>query len=400
MTTTNNEFGIDERLLEALKDVREKPMMSYEPIPKLGSGSKVVNFALRGGWPCGKWSLLWGEEGSGKSTLGYLSIAEVMRRNAGASAVIIDTENAIDPIWLDKMGIDKSRCVIYQPETTEAILNTAMDVIKSGVPWFVFLDSLGMMSSVAEQEGEIGDSTVAINARYLATFFSKATRPLAKTSRLDMVTGEKIEVPPPFLMTNHVSEKIGVMYGNPETMPGGRKLRHAISTWVKMYKPTAKEHKMKSDGTLIGVKHRGKVLKYKFGPPMREFEFTVRQDSFSGVDPVGEIADLAFQLNVFSNAAGEPWKTGGLYFGGEQIDVSNVNLPKGVKKDKTKEKLKMLMYQDHDLLFQIESAVDDVISSSVHAKDIELDTEETEDDEELLAEIEDLKVEEEILLPV
>jgi RecA/RadA recombinase len=229
------------------------------------------------------------------------------------------------------------------------------------------------MASAAEVAGEIGDNTVANNARLNKDFFTRVTPELAESGTV-------------VVLTNHITYKIGTQ-GDPENMPGGQKVKYAPSLIVKMYKPVGNQIMVKGED-VTGVVHRGKVIKNKVGPPMRQFSFLVRQGEFFGIDPVDEAATLSFKLGVFQKEDGSPYENrGNPYFLGEALDIDSIDVPASVKKDKTLYKVKMLLYGDHDLFYKVEAAVREAISGGMYEPDIdgfydEADAEDTFFDEQ------------------
>jgi recombination protein RecA len=340
---------LDLLIAEMIADLPREPIMDYDRVERIPSGSIALDHAISGGWPRGRWSLLWGEEGAGKSTVTFFSAAAVLKSNPGASVAYIDTEGGLDGTYLDKFNIDRSRFVVWRPDTTEETWNLARALIKKNLFWIIILDSVGMMTSALEKSGNIGDDTVAINARLNKDFFTRTTNELTLAKTLDVSTGEIMPLPPVFLMTNHITKKIGVMYGSPDNMPGGTKLRNALSVIIKLKKPIEADYRFSGE-QLIAINHSGVVTKCKVGPPKRELEFTVRQDAYSGIDNVPAYIDLAIKAGLFQNSRGKPYKNmkSDPWLNGEAIPIGGITVTKDVKSPKpvTKQKLELLLYMD------------------------------------------------------
>ncbi len=357
-------FDLDETLLELLtsgdpkKDEPVIPLLDYPNVPRLSTGSRRLNWAFGGGFPCGALTMLWGPEGSGKSTTIYVSAADILR-NPGASVAMILTEG-IDITWPTHLGVDFKRVALYQPRTIEEGFAILLKLIKKNVVWAIYFDSLGMITTQLEVDSAAGDQKVAARARVIGDFFKRHTYDLEHAKRTDLTTGEREDVPPALIMTNHVTEKIGVMYGDPETMNGGKILRHAIGIWAKYGTQNKTKSTLMLDDDVVAVTQTGRITKNKFGKPFRDFEFTVRQDENGyGIDTVLEVADLAFRLGLLRNSAGAPWERGGVYFEGVQLPLTG-KAPKEVDK-KTRWQVEQLLYFSDEWYDRLEAAVDHAV---------------------------------------
>ena len=365
-------FELDETLLQLLSSGDSKkgepvePLLDYPNVPRLSTGSRLLNWAFGGGFPCGHLTMLWGPEGAGKSTTIYISAADILRDNPGASVAMILTEG-IDITWPQNLGVDFSRVALYQPRTIEEGFSILLKLIKKNVVWAIYFDSLGMITTQVEVESEAGDQKVAGRARVIGDFFKRHTYDLEQAQRTDLITGERVAIPPALIMSNHVTEKIGVMYGDPETMNGGRILRHAIGVWVRYNTVNKTKSTLMLDDDVVAVTHEGRIAKNKFGKPFRDFKFTVRQaDDGYGIDTVLEVTDLSFRLGLLTNAAGLNWTGGNVYYSGDQLPLSTVgNPPETRKKDKTKWKVEQLLYTNDEWYDRMEAAVDAAIAARV-----------------------------------
>jgi recombination protein RecA len=348
---------LSEEVVMTLAKLGINPLLNYPNIPRLPTGSLTLDHAISGGWPMGRWLMLWGEFSSGKTTTLLVSAAKAQELYPDKYVGFIDTEHALDPIWVKNLGVDMQRFVLVRPNTTEQAHNQCRAMIKSGLFSLIGFDSIGMVASAAEVAGDIGDNTVANNARLNKDFFTRVTPELTESGTV-------------VVLTNHITYKIGGN-GDPENMPGGQKVKYAPSIIVKMYKPVGNQIMIKGED-VTGVVHRGKIIKNKVGPPMRSFSFLVRQGEFFGVDPVDEAATLSFKLGVFQKQDGAVFEgSGNPYFGGEPLDINSVNVPASVKKDKTLYKVKMLLYGDHDLFYKVEAAVREAISGGMYKPDLD-----------------------------
>ena len=267
---------------------------SQRNIEVISTGSFSLDMAL-GAWglPRGRIVEVFGNESSGKTTLALHVIANAQK--AGGLAAFIDAEHALDPNYAKKIGVNLSDLLISQPSSGEEALAIAESLVGSGSLDVVVVDSVAALTPKAELEGEMGDSHVGLQARLMSQAMRKLTSLLAKTKTL-------------CIFTNQIREKIGIMFGNPETTPGGRALKFYAS--VRMQISRIQSIKDPS-GTVIGNRTRVKVVKNKIAPPFTEGEFDIRYDR--GIWWMGSVLDAALKQNVVTKRGS--W----LSYGTEQI---------------------------------------------------------------------------------
>src|SRR5215218_6852700 len=251
-------------------------------IGAISTGSLALDLALGiGGLPRGRIVEIFGPESSGKTTLVYHVIAEAQRR--GGICAFIDAEHAMDPAYAKKIGVDIDNLLVSQPDTGEQALEITELLIRSGALDVVAIDSVAALTPKAEIEGEMGDSHVGLQARLM----SQALRKLAGTlNRTDTIC----------LFTNQLREKIGVMFGNPETTPGGRALKFYASVRLDIRRIET----LKEGVEAIGNRVRVKVVKNKVAPPFKQAEFDIMYGS--GVSWEGTVLDAALERKVVQKA--------------------------------------------------------------------------------------------------
>ena len=269
----------------------EHSKLAVEVIP---TGSIAIDQALGvGGFPRGRIIEIFGPESSGKTTLTLTVIAQAQA--LGGVAAFIDVEHALDPSYARKLGVNMNELLVSQPNSGEEALTIAETLIKSNAIDVVVLDSVAALITRAELEGQMGDATVGAQARLMSQAMRKLTSFISKAKTVA-------------IFTNQIREKIGVMFGSPETTPGGRALKFYSSVRVDIRRIAAIKT---PDGQVLGNRTKVKIVKNKVAPPFREAEFDIMYNE--GISREGSLIDLGVELSVIEK------KGAWLYFEGVQV---------------------------------------------------------------------------------
>ena len=294
-----------------------------ENVEAISSGSLGLDIALGvGGYPKGRVIEIYGPESSGKTTLTLHAIAECQKK--GGIAAFIDAEHAFDRFYAENLGVDIENLIISQPDHGEQALEIADNLIRSGAIDMVIIDSVAALTPKSEIEGEMGDSKMGLHARLMSQALRKLTASISKTNCT-------------VIFINQLREKIGIMFGNPETTTGGNALKFYASIRLDIRRST----QIKSgDGVVMGNKTRVKIVKNKVAPPFKLAEFDIMYGE--GISKVGEVIDLAVESEIINKS--------GSWFSYE-----------GTKLGQGRDAVKTLLKDNPDLMETLETKLKEVI---------------------------------------
>ncbi|MBT3560344.1 MAG: recombinase RecA [Flavobacteriaceae bacterium] len=292
-------------------------------VEAISSGSLGLDIALGvGGYPKGRVVEVYGPEASGKTTLTLHAIAECQKK--GGTAVFIDAEHAFDRFYAKNLGVDVENLIISQPDNGEQALEITDNLIRSGAVDMVIIDSVAALTPKSEIEGEMGDSKMGLHARLMSQALRKLTSSISKTNCT-------------VFFINQLRDKIGVMFGSPETTTGGNALKFYASIRVDIRRSTQIKN---SDGGVIGNRTRVKIVKNKVAPPFRLAEFDIMYGK--GISKVGEIVDLAVNSEIINKS--------GSWFSYE-----------GTKLGQGREAVKAILSDNPELMEKLEKQIKDLV---------------------------------------
>ncbi|MHC4456916.1 MAG: recombinase RecA [Planctomycetota bacterium] len=322
--TTSKEAALQRVIAQIEKQYGQGAIMqmdehSYARIEGIPTGSLSLDIALGGaGIPRGRVTELFGPEASGKTTLALHVLAKAQQ--AGGVAAFIDAEHAMDPTWAKRLGVDVSSLLISQPDTGEQALEITEMLIRSNSVDVIVVDSVAALTPKAEIEGEMGDTHMALQARLMSQAMRKLTAVISK-SKTSLV------------FINQIRMKIGVMFGNPETTPGGRALKFYSSVRLDLRRVTTIRD---SSGGAVGTRIRARVVKNKIAPPFRDAEFDIMFDS--GISYEGDLLDLGLGCNVVERS-------------GAWLNYGDIRLGQG------RENAKKFLAENQDLCEELKSKI-------------------------------------------
>jgi|TARA_B110000967_G_scaffold98245_1_gene100903 recombination protein RecA len=292
---------------------------AIEEVEAISSGSLGLDIALGvGGYPKGRVIEIYGPESSGKTTLTLHAIAECQK--AGGIAAFIDAEHAFDRFYAENLGVDVQELIISQPDNGEQALEIADNLIRSGAVDIVVIDSVAALTPKSEIEGEMGDSKMGLHARLMSQALRKLTGSISRTNCT-------------VFFINQLREKIGVMFGNPETTTGGNALKFYASVRLDIRRSTQIKD---ADAKVLGNKTRVKVVKNKVAPPFRTTEFDIMYGE--GISKIGEIIDLGVNYEIIKKS-------------GSWFSYGDTKIGQG------RESVKTLLQDNPDLMDELEQKI-------------------------------------------
>ncbi|MGY6560914.1 MAG: recombinase RecA [Luteibaculaceae bacterium] len=301
---------------------------AVDDVETIPSGSLGLDIALGvNGYPRGRIVEIYGPESSGKTTLAIHAIAEVQKQ--GGIAAIVDAEHAFDRFYAANLGVDTENLLISQPDNGEQALEIADNLIRSGAIDLIIIDSVAALTPKAEIEGEMGDSQMGLQARLMSKALRKLTGSISKTKCCA-------------IFINQLRDKIGVMFGNPETTTGGNALKFYASVRLDIRRVT----QLKDGEEITGNKTRVKVVKNKVAPPFRKAEFDIMYGT--GISKVGEIIDLGVELNIVKKA-------------GSWFSYGETKLGQG------RDAVKSLLQDNPELMDELEKKIKEVLKENASA---------------------------------
>lgn len=285
-------------------------------ISTMPSGSLALDVALgAGGYPRGRVVEIYGPESSGKTTVALHAIAEVQQQ--GGQAAFIDAEHALDPVYAQKLGVNIDELLLSQPDTGEQALEIAEALVRSGAVDIIVVDSVAALVPKAEIEGEMGDSHVGLQARLMSQALRKLSGAINKSKTIA-------------IFINQIREKVGVMFGNPETTPGGRALKFYSSVRLEV----RRAEQLKQGADIVGNKTKIKVVKNKIAPPFKVAEVDIMYGE--GISREGEVIDMGSDLDIVQ-------KSGSWYsYNEERLGQGRENAKQFLKENK---ELRQEIYQ-------------------------------------------------------
>ncbi len=298
---------------------------SHNEIDTVSSGSLTLDIALGvGGYPKGRIIEIYGPESSGKTTFALEAIAEVQK--AGGKAAFIDAEHALDPVYAKNLGVDINDLLLSQPDTGEQALEICEALVRSEAISIVVIDSVAALVPQAEIEGEMGDSHVGLQARLMSQALRKLSGTISKTNTIA-------------IFINQLREKVGVLFGNPETTPGGR----ALKFYSTIRLDVRRGEQIKNGDNVIGNKTNVKIVKNKVAPPFKTASVEIMYGQ--GVSREAEILDLASEIGIVD-------KSGAWYsYNGEKIGQGKENAKQFLRDNPTiKEEIENKVRESHGIL--------------------------------------------------